>query len=206
MAKRTKKVYTANLRTVKEVSGETMDAKIQELATLIGERNAVAMRITAVIRRPAQIGHVGEYIASRVFDIELEQSAATKGIDGVFGSGALVGRTANIKFYAKRENLLDIRPDAVADYYLVMTGPKTSTMTSRGEVRPWHIDSVFLFGGPTLVDHLKARSVKVGVATSVVTEQWNRAEIYPRSVNPLYQLNNEQKEMLGLFCSSRGDI
>ena len=198
--------FAIDKRGVKEVSEETMDAKIQELATLIGKRNAVASRITAVVGRPALIGHVGEYIASRVFDIQLEQSAVSKGIDGVFGSGVLVGRTVNIKFYAKRENLLDIRPDAVADHYLVMTGPKASTTTSRGEVRPWHIDSVFLFDGPALVDRLKARNVKIGVATSVVTEQWNRAEVYPECVNSSYQLNNEQKEMLGLFCPSGGGV
>ncbi len=54
-----------DLRAVKKISGETMDARIQELATLIEERNAVASRITAVIGHPALIGHVGEYIASR---------------------------------------------------------------------------------------------------------------------------------------------
>ena len=52
-----------------------MDGELQTLAGLIRRRNEVAREITAVIQRPAQIGHIGEFIASRVFDIELEASA-----------------------------------------------------------------------------------------------------------------------------------
>jgi hypothetical protein len=36
-------------------------------------------------------GHLGEWIASVVFDIELESSASAKGIDGRFRSGPLRG-------------------------------------------------------------------------------------------------------------------
>ena len=183
-----------------------MDAKIQELAALVRDRNSVAERITRIIGRPAQIGHIGEYIAPQVFGIQLEHSAVSKGIDGAFRSGPLAGRTVNIKFYAKREGLFDIRPDAVADYYLVLTGPKSNTMTSRGEVRPWHIDWVFLFHGPMLVDHLKERGVKISVETSVVAEQWNCAEVYPDGANSEYNVGNEQEQMLRLFCLSRSDV
>jgi len=182
-----------------------MDAQIRELATLISERNAVAERITNVIGRPAQIGHVGEYIASRVFDIQLEESATAKGIDGRFRSGPLAGKTVNIKFYAKREGLLDIRPDAVPGYYLVLAGPRATAMTSRGEARPWHIDGVFLFAGEEILDHLRSRGVKIGIATSVIAEQWNHAEIYPASRNRALSLTDEQREMLQLFHSHEVD-
>jgi len=176
-----------------------MDVQIQELAGLIRERNAVAQRITNVIGRPALIGHVGEYIASKVFDLQLEESATAKGIDGSFRSGPLAGKTVNVKFFAKREGLLDIRPDAVPDYYLVLAGPRATAMTSRGEARLWHIDGVFLFEGAEILDHLKSRGVKIGVATSVIAEQWNRAEMYPASRNRALSLNDEQREMLQLF-------
>ena len=183
-------------------SCENMDPKIAELATLIDERNAIASQITNVIGRPAQIGHIGEFIASRIFDIQLEDSAVSKGIDGIFCSGQLAGQAVNVKFYAKREGLLDIRLDAVAEYYLVLAGPRPTSMSSRNEVRPWKIDWVFLFHGPTLVEHLQQRGVKIGVATSVVKAQWNNAEIYPNRTNPDYIVSSEQRDMLRLFGST----
>ncbi len=73
---------------------------MRDLAKLIRDRNSIARRITEIIDRPAQIGHIGEYIASKVFDIRLEESAVTKGFDGAFSSGPLHGQTVNIKFTA----------------------------------------------------------------------------------------------------------
>ena len=57
---------------------------LKQLADLIGKLNALEPEITALIWRPAQIGHIGEYIASRIFGIELVESAAHKAIDGSF--------------------------------------------------------------------------------------------------------------------------
>jgi hypothetical protein len=81
--------------------------KIARLSDLFHARNAIDEQIADVIGRPALAGHVGEWIASQVFDIELEQSASAKAIDGRFRAGPLAGRTVNIKFYGKREGLLD---------------------------------------------------------------------------------------------------
>lgn len=174
--------------------------EIEQLAQLIRERNNVAIRITNVIGRPAQIGHIGEFIASKVFDIKLEVSAVTKGFDGVFCSGPFRGNTVNIKFYGKLESLLDIREDALPDFYLVLTGPRSKIMTSRGESRPWHIDWVFLFHAPSLLAELRQRNVKMGVATSVLRQSWVNAEIYPKE-NPLFPLNDDQRQMLKVFHS-----
>ncbi len=52
-------------------------------------------------------GHLGEWIAAQVFGIELERHATAKGIDGRFADG----RTVNIKWYLKREGLLDLCDD-----------------------------------------------------------------------------------------------
>jgi len=54
---------------------------------------------------------MGEWIASKVFDIQLEDSAVAKAIDGRFRSGPLAGKTVNIKIYGKREGLLDTNSD-----------------------------------------------------------------------------------------------
>ena len=48
--------------------------ELTALAELIRRRNAVERDISAITGRPALIGHVGEFIASRIFAIELEQS------------------------------------------------------------------------------------------------------------------------------------
>jgi hypothetical protein len=71
-------------------------------------------------------------IRSRVFDIQLEDSAVAKAIDGRFRSGPLAGKTVNIKIYGKREGLLDTNSDHTLDYFLVLCGPKASTLTSKG--------------------------------------------------------------------------
>ena len=75
-------------------------------------------------------------------------------------------------------------------------------MTSRGEPRLWSIDWVFLFAGREIVDNLRERAVKIGVATSVIADQWNRAEIYPNTIQSKLPLSEAQREMLQLFHSS----
>jgi hypothetical protein len=45
-------------------------------------KNAVDSAIAAIVGRPSLMGHVGEYIASQVFDIAMEASASASWIDG----------------------------------------------------------------------------------------------------------------------------
>jgi len=175
--------------------------KLEDLAALLRQRNTIANQITAIIDRPAQIGHIGEFIASEIFGRGLAGSAVHKGSDGVFNSGPLRGKTVNIKWYAKKENVLDIREDALPDYYLVLTGPQTKVMTSRSEARLWSIDSVFLFEARSLIHLLRARGVMIGIATSVAKEHWEKAEIHPSQNNKVLILRDDQREMLRLFAT-----
>jgi len=131
--------------------------RLEHLAQLLKQRHAVTRQITDIIGRPARIGHIGEHIAAEIFEIELAESAVHKGTDGVFRSGPLEGRTVNIKWYAKRESFLYIREDALPNYYLVLTGPQTEVMTSRGEARLWCIESVYLFDAQSLLPTLHTR-------------------------------------------------
>jgi hypothetical protein len=169
------------------------------LAKLIKSRNAIANDITTIIGRPALIGHVGEYIASAIFEIVLEKSASHKGSDGHFMGGALAGCTVNIKCYPKQEGILDVNPVNFPDYYLVLAGPKSGAVSSRGIVRPWVIKSVFLFDASKLIDILRKRGVKIGIATSVIGQLWDNAEIYPTQRNNKLTLSNEQRSLLDLF-------
>jgi len=173
--------------------------KFERLAELIHVKNKIDDEIAEIIGRPSLIGHIGEYIASEIFKIELEQSAVEKGIDGRFTQGPLKEQTVNIKFYAKRENLLDINPDHLPDYYLVITGPKSGPVSSRGTTRPWLISSVYLFNSQKLMNELKNRDVKIGIATSVISKLWDEAEIYPNQNSNIIALSEEQVQQLRLF-------
>ena len=117
--------------------------ELSNLASLLVERNAVDARIAAIIGRPALVGHMGEYVASEILDIQLAASATQAGHDGRFRDGPLAGRTVNIKMYGKREGVLDINQEHVPDFYLVLSGPKSPAPTSKGSTRPFVIKEVF---------------------------------------------------------------
>jgi len=143
--------------------------------------------------------HLGEWIASQVFDIQLETSAVTAAIDGRFRSGPLLGKSVNIKWYLKREGLLDMTPADTLDYYLVMTGPAALLSSSAGSVRPWLIDNVYLFDARQLLVQQQSRGVKVGTASSVPSRYWAAAEVFPDSTSPLLRVTPKQAAVLRLF-------
>lgn len=172
---------------------------LKKLSTLIDERNTIGKRIAAVIGRPATLGHVGEFIASIIFDIRLEDSASVKAIDGYFRSGDLSGKSVNVKSYGKQESILDITPDHLPDYYLVLTGPRSVQMSSKGDIRPWLIEYVYFFDAYDLVAKLRNRGVKVGTASSIRKLDWEDAEVYPKQTNHILMIGQHQKEMLKLF-------
>ena len=57
--------------------------ELTQLATLLAERNLVDGRIAQLIDRPVERGHIGEWIASRIFAIDLHPSAVHAASDGV---------------------------------------------------------------------------------------------------------------------------
>ena len=169
---------------------------LERLAQLIRQRNAVEREMTTIINRPMQIGHVGEFIAAEIFGIDLYESATHKGSDGQFTTGALAGRTVNVKFYGKNEGILDMTLHSPPNFYLVLTGPRVSAASSRGKTRPWTVSSVFLFSHHELVSQLR---VKIGIATSVRRRLWDAAEIYPSPNNVALQLTPLQRSTIEVF-------
>ena len=173
---------------------------IKDLANLISKKNIIDTEISKIIGRPSEKGHVGEYIASQIFDIELSDSATNKGSDGFFRIGNLSNKQVNVKFYGKREGFLDVNTTtSPPDYYLVLTGPSSPAASSKGSSRPWIIESVFLFEHEKLIEILKNRGVKIGVATSVSKNNWEQAELYPHNTNNSMILTEDQKTNLSLF-------
>jgi hypothetical protein len=89
---------------------------MSRLVGLVRKRNEIDGKIASVIGCPAEKDHVGKFLASCLFDIEIESSATEAGFDGRFRSGSLTDCTVNIKWYAKWEGLLDIKPGRLADF------------------------------------------------------------------------------------------
>jgi hypothetical protein len=169
---------------------------LAKLAELLRRRGAIEAEIANLIDRPAERGHVGEYIAKHVFDIRMHISASHKGSDGIFASGPLAGRSVNVKFYATQQFLLDVTLDAAPDYYLVLAGPTNRAASSRGASYPWEVSSVHLFQSVTLLEGLYARGVKLGVATSIAQHFWQIAEVYPTARSSLIVLSDGQRKQL----------
>jgi hypothetical protein len=60
------------------------DTDLEQLAGLLRHRNAIDEEIAGIIGRPMTAGHLGEWIAARVFQVELERSAVAAAVDGRF--------------------------------------------------------------------------------------------------------------------------
>ena len=184
---------------------------LEQIASLLVRRNAIDEKIADLTDRPAIRGPVGEWIAHKIFRVTLEEDATKECIDGCFTDGKLTGKTVNVKWYGKREGLLDINPacfpeglPACLDYYLVMTGPKAPPGTSRGQTRPWVITEVFLFDAPELVKQLRSRDVKLGVAAYVRKHEWEEARVYPEAAaSARLTLTDAQREELKLFAETK---
>ncbi|WP_454778181.1 hypothetical protein [Georgenia muralis] len=175
-------------------------AQVEQVAMMLRERNALEAELAEVVGRPPLTGHLGEWIASQVFDIELERSASNRGWDGRFRSPAtLAGKTVDVKFYLKREGLLDMVERNGPDYYLVLAGPRSTALSSRLGVRPTLVQSVHLFDARQLVEHQKSRGAAVGTASSVPAPVWEAAQIHPARPGAPLQLSPEQHLLLDLF-------
>ena len=65
---------------------------------------------------------------------------------------------------------------------------------------PWVIDSVFLFESAPLLFQLRGRGVKIGMATSVRTCDWEAARIFPRRPASPLQISDDQVTWLSKFA------
>src|SRR3954471_1765925 len=84
----------------------TVSSDLAVLTDLLRHRNEIDRQIAGLIGRPAERGHLGEFIASRLFGIRIAGSATQKDLDGWFESGPLAGKSVNVKLYGLHEGLL----------------------------------------------------------------------------------------------------
>jgi hypothetical protein len=174
--------------------------QVLRVAQLLRRRNAIDAQITEIIGRPMLTGHLGEWLAWKIFDVQLEDSAATAAIDGRFRSGPLARKSVNVKMYGKREGLLDLVDSALVDYYLVFTGPVAAAASSRGLTRPVCIHGVYLFDAQQLHTTLREQGRKIGIASSMRKSLWDAAEIFPEARNPALPVDDEQRRLLRLLA------
>ncbi len=175
--------------------------KLKTLAALIAERDAVSARIADLTGGPAQIGHLGEFIAAELFDIAPNRSARHKGFDGRFQRGPLAGRTVDVEWYAVHEGILSLRRTELPEFHLVLAGPASSPTSLRTFPRPWLIEAVYLFEARPLVDRLVAAGRdRIGVAMALSNAEWQSAEIFPRASNATLRLSPSQRTALSMFA------
>ncbi|NPV08443.1 MAG: hypothetical protein HPY83_10860 [Anaerolineae bacterium] len=173
---------------------------LERLAEVIRARNAIETEIAAITGRPAQLGHVGEYMAPRVFGIDLVESASQRSIDGYFRQGPLAGSSVDVKSSTKQDGLLNLSTSAEPDFYLVLTGSRQAPGPSRGQTRPWTIESVYLFEARELIAALRELGVGLGIATGVRRHLWQRAEPCPVQRNLRPPLSEQQRQFLRRFA------
>lgn len=171
------------------------DTKLAELADLLRRRNVIDQQIGMLIDRPMTAGHAGEWIASKVFDIQLEPTAVATAIDGRLRAGPLAGKTVNVKWYLKREGILDMTESPALHYYLVLAGPKAAAKDER-TIRPWRIDAVYLSDAQQLLADQRSRGAQTGVAAGIRDAQWQAAEIYPTASSTVLVLTKDQRKQL----------
>jgi len=170
-------------------------SELPRLASLLKSRNTIDEKIATLIGRTAQANNIGEYIASVIFRITLDEAGKRRGYDGRFSSGALAGNSVDVQWHPKRDGLMNIKVDALPDYYLILTGPEASATIAN----PWVIESIFLFHASELLNALRERGVQLGSGTSITGPLWERAEIYPIPRNTTLILGDEERKLLVLF-------
>jgi hypothetical protein len=177
--------------------------ELERLAALIHRRNEIDAEMALIVGRPPHAGHIGEYVASAIFGIDLHPSAVTKAHDGFFRNGPLAEKSVNIKYGSRRDGMLNLvqssEPADHPDFYLVLTGPTIGAVSSKGLTAPWVIHAVFLFDSRALLENLTSRGIRPGVATSVRKQLWEAAMVCPDANNLALELTDTQRAALTLF-------
>jgi hypothetical protein len=183
-----------------ERTGDLSDMPdLERLAELIQIKNNADAAIAELIGRPSAPGNIGEFVAARVFAIQLMTSGSHPGYDGKFTNGLLAGKTVNIKTYSRHQSVLDISAHP-CDYYLVLTGPAGAHPALGHRLR------VPVPARGAAVSALTARGIKIGVATSVRKADCEAAWIFPRPQAPRLQLTESQLAQLTLFSSQAARV
>lgn len=188
--------------TITITQGTTVN-DLTHLADLIRIRNFVNSSISKIINHPAEVGHIAEYLLGKILDIELHDAANIKATDGIFRTGALAGKSVNVKYRAAQNRLLNLEevldPSLHAHFYLAVQGPKSPSKRSAGRELPFLIDSMYLFESTVLIPRI-TKPGQEHLGRFVPTALWQEAMVYPEQINQALILTDEQKAALTLFA------
>lgn len=180
---------------------------LANLANLIEQRNTIEREISRIIGCPAHSGHIAEFIAASIFEIDLMPSANHKHYDGRFLPGSLENQTVNIKYRSLHMGALNMGTSGVVrnhpDWYLVLAGPTTKPGPSKHTTTPWTIAQAYLFNSQELL--LRLGGKRTGIGTGLPKHLWQAAMLYPEAKSPHLTLGTTQRSMLALFQSEHTD-
>jgi hypothetical protein len=176
-----------------------MDA-LNQLADAIRQRDQVEDRIATIVGRPLTVGALNQFVACRIFQIDLEDSAADVWHTvGRFSEGPLAGRSVVVRWISTKTRSLDITQKPLSDDILVIAGSSAPLASLEVDARPWLVERVYLFDAHQLAAELEGRGLGSGSNTPIDRRLWQAAEIYPRQRDGRYLLSGAQRHALGLF-------
>ncbi len=174
--------------------------KLGYLAEFIRIRNVADQGIARFIGRAPHPDSIAAFVASRIFDIELQPTPGR----ARFRSGPFKDRSVQVQ-YASRNNgtLAMVKSDHPADHpdvYLVITGQRSDVTPVVDTVTPWVVTNVYLFRTEWIIDRLISHGIEIGTATHVPKHLWEQAAVYPKANPSLYPISSRQRSALELFA------
>ena len=169
---------------------------LTDLADLLAQRIALDARIGAIIGRPSPCrAHGG---VDRLEGLRHPTRRLCRPKQSTAGSDPARWPARQSTSRSTASARACSNSDPTLDYYLVLCGPKATTLTSKGGTRPLRVTNVYLFDSAEIRTDQQTRGTKSGVASSIRSALWTEAEIYPRA-HPALKLDAEQRRALALF-------
>ena len=172
------------------------------LVSVLRVNSASSQAVRDVLERLGSSGNIGELLAKNLFAVQHERAISRASFAGRFGSGKLAGQTVKVTYNATRTWQIPIgEPNQYPNYYLVFAGPKDTGAKDSGRVRQARFKEAFLFEAAPLIQRLREQGTRLRPnATSVKTEEWEAARIYPGHEGSPLRLTSAQEDVLGVLA------
>lgn len=179
----------------------TDEAELRQMAGLLRARNAIDDVIATITDRPVNPGHLGEWIAARIFP----SNSSSRPLPGP--STAAFDRSCRGRG-GEREVVRQARGCAGHDGAFVSRLLPRADRSALGRTHltryhpPTHDRVGLPFPAAKLAETIRDTGLKLGIATSVRNALWDAAEVYPEQCNPELPLSPQQRHLLALFSGA----
>jgi len=171
---------------------------LRRLSDLLHDREVIDTAIEQITSVPGGDERTIQWVASEIFDIELDLSRPSTGLVGTFQSGRLSGHTVEVRSQRTCCDVLDTKGSITCEYCMVLAGPRRHDLPTSIRA-PWNIDSVYLF---EMQQVHRERGASLAPEPTVDALQWRAAEIYPSARNSILLVNPVQAAQLQLFLTA----